>query len=83
MVLIELVEIVVVVLLFAFVLTQLVIPIWRGTALFPSFRWKAHAASKMVAEAREEVAFAQAARMAKNLRKEATELEGGAEIKKE
>lgn len=76
-------EFVVVILLFALVLTQLVVPIWRGTVLFPSFRWKAHTASKMVVEAREDVDLAQATRTARKLKKQAINIEGGAEEEKE
>ena len=46
------------VIMFAFMLTQVIVPIWNGTIMFPFFRSKANELSKEIAMAKDEAVVA-------------------------
>lgn len=59
MVFLEITEIIVAVLLFATFVTQIIIPIWTNTVLFPAFRSKRKDLERQLAEAKEKIAMAE------------------------
>ena len=54
---------------FVFVLFQVVIPIWNGTLLFPSFRAKVRLLDKQLREARNDAEIAEAEEKLRILKK--------------
>lgn len=71
--LLALTEIVVSVLVFAFFVTQVVVPIWKGTILMPFFRRTAKDLERNLAEAKEELTEAEIESEIERLRKLAQE----------
>jgi hypothetical protein len=59
MVFLEIAEIILAVLLFATFITQIIIPIWTNTVIFPAFRKKRKELERQLAEAKEKIAMAE------------------------
>ena len=59
MVFIELLEAILIFLVFTFFVFQIIVPMWNGTVLFPNFRFKARKLERQLRQARLDVELAQ------------------------
>ena len=59
MVFLELLELLVVSLVFVFFLFQVIMPMWNGTVLFPSFRFRARRIERQLRQARSALELSQ------------------------
>ena len=68
MIFLYLVEFFVTLLVFLFFLFQIIIPIWNGTMLFPSFRYKARELERQMREARSDLELSEQEKKLKELK---------------
>jgi predicted phage tail protein len=70
----EIAEIILSALVFFTFITQIIVPIWRNTVLFPAFRTKRKELERQLAEAKEQIAMAEEEKRLRKLQKSAKEM---------
>jgi hypothetical protein len=74
MVFLEITEIILSIVLFVTFITQIIIPIWNNTVLFPAFRSKRKELERQLAEAKEQIAMVEEEKHLRQLQQSAKEI---------